>query len=129
MQILEETDGGRLSEGFGFERNDCVVRCFAVAFSIPYADAHRLVAIYCGRKDGQGVNPLRLLKHLEGLGTVKIVETPRTIHGALCRYPTGTHIVMTKNHIFCTRDGAILDTWFNSPRTLVTGCWEVLLAK
>lgn len=96
-------DGGRVGDGFEFERLDCAVRAYAIAVEIPYHTAHELFK-KAGRKD----------RHTTGwdvyqnLG-IKFNFSHMTLKQFISSYPRGSFYVCMRGHAFAVKDGVVFD--------------------
>lgn len=124
------TDAGR-SKSHPEEHNDCVVRALAVAFSIPYPEAHSLVR-GMGREDGRNA----MMPNLElGLSSQVALDEWREgcSVGLFARFhKRGTYLVAVwdgwsiAGHMICVKNGEAYDIEEVDPRLNVWLAWKVL---
>lgn len=111
------------------ERNDCFVYAVAVATGLNYDQAHQEVAARFERKPGRGVRSLHVLERLkpgQEIGSRQVVEVitkpskTYKLYGELVtrakrvasfakEHPTGTYIILTRNHALTIKEGVVYD--------------------
>ncbi len=152
---IKRTDAGRVSEGFGFEKQDCTVRALALCFDIPYKEAYE-IATYCGRKPKRGMytEQIERAMAIAAKRTDKTVEKMLVVQGERFRrtnlvYGTsrvitrggdtvqrflwklpkkGTFYLTSTRHAFTVKDGVVLD---NADRILglrarMDSAWKIV---
>src|SRR5271156_2691424 len=76
---VQNSDGGKVAEGFAFETNDCTVRALANASGLSYKEAHR-IAKASGRHAHRGLKHSEvrnmLTVELTKGGRYEVVEIP-----------------------------------------------------
>lgn len=97
------------------ESNDCSVRAVSVASGLPYYKVHAAFT-EAGRKAGKGVTVRMMIAALEKLGIMKQQEgypyQRPTLSSWLLINPTGSWVIVKRDHAFAILDGVVHD---NSP--------------
>jgi hypothetical protein len=114
VKVWELSDAGR-KEAFPNEHNDCTVRAYAIAFDIPYYQAHKELADF-GRKNGRGIV---LHKFLASKG-ITVTAHKGTVKRFLKEHLEGVFIVRIRHHVFAVKTGKVFDTVFDYERARVT---------
>lgn len=107
MKVWEISDAGR-KEAFPSESNDCTVRAYAIAFDIPYYQAHKELADF-GRKNGRGIV---LHRFLENKG-ITVTVHKGTVKRFIKEHSEGVYIVRIRHHVFAVKEGKIFDTVYD----------------
>lgn len=128
-----ETDAGR-SVAHPKEKNDCVVRATALAFGIPYNEAHQIMEQE-GRICGKGTPDEMYAKVWEDLAAThgkKMVKHSfpakkgkkrMNVLDFCCSHPEGTFLTRQAGHIATVIDGHLHDTkstWYSWERCVYT---------
>jgi hypothetical protein len=118
-------DGGRVGDGFGHEKSDCVIRAYAIAKQIPYAEAHQIFE-KAGRKNNHGTS-LNTVSSVFGVNEQRVGELWKglTLKKFLMWHNVGTYLVFNRNHAFCIKDGVVFDERCHTGKTKVYGYWKV----
>lgn len=102
------------SQGFTNEKNDCAVKAVSIVCDVPYAVAHKALAL-CGRKPRKGtpmtVTNMAMIKLGFKMEQDKSLKIPRTVK-RLENHPTvaeGYHVAVTTNHILAIVNGRVED--------------------
>lgn len=126
---------------------DCAVRALANATGMRYTFAHSILE-EAGREEGFGTDfgvaheaytseDFSLVGHFdyskadkaEGYESLESelgmkAEKSITIAQALKKFPKGVFIMGTPAHMFCVKDGKIVDTVENDPKAGVVAVWK-----
>ena len=105
------TDGGRSAAGFSEEKNDCVVRSYAIATGLEYKEAYRLLEIW-GRKQNTGVMLIHFIASEKNFFPHIFTDCKRknlTVGRFIKENPNGKYIVAIKGHAFAVIDGIVHD--------------------
>jgi hypothetical protein len=117
------TDGGKTTEGFAHEHNDCGVRALAIAAAIPYSEAHGLLKAE-GRRDRKGTKANWIISAMRksGIQAEEItVRDPKlhwyggnsytnpTLAEIIRAHQTGRYLVIVNGHALAMIDGVIHD--------------------
>lgn len=126
------------------DRGDCAVRALANATGMRYTFAHSILEDF-GREEGCGTDfgvahqaytseEFSLVAHYdyskaEGYESLEDTlgmkaEKSVTIAQALKKFPKGVFIMGTPAHLFCVKDGKIVDTVENDPKAGVVAVWK-----
>lgn len=124
---FKESDGGRVASGFGFERNDCVVRAIAHAYEIPYAEAHAKMKAL-GREDKKPTyymrdkmkNGFEFKHHMNFDGKRTI-----TLKTFLKRKYKGNYIIRIRGHALAVIDGVLVDSGIPRLGSHIVDIWHV----
>lgn len=112
------------------EKNDCTVRALANATGMGYHEAFKL-AEALGRRQGSGLKWKPLCELYAPYSTLNRVIT--TVGAFAAQHPIGTFILHVRKHVFCLKDGVMLDTGASKPTARVDYAWTVhmtnLIAK
>ncbi len=120
MADFVSTDGGRDAEGFRHETNDCVVRAWAIAAQIPYAEAHAAFKA-AGRRDRRGTK-LHVSEAVMGDLRCYPRGSRVTVAKWLRANPSGHFVVFVRGHAFAVIDGVCHDYYYRAamrPRCIV----------
>lgn len=102
------------SQGFTHETNDCAVKAVSIVCDVPYAVAHKALAL-CGRKPRKGT-PM----HVTNTAMIKLgykmeqdmwLKIPKTVN-RLENHPTvskGYYVAITTDHILAIVNGRVED--------------------
>ena len=121
------SDAGRSAAGFKGE-SDCGIRAVAVACSMSYQDARKLLKEYSNkgklgsRAISRGIYREDMTAALQSIGW-KWVSAPK-FDGRKARYSDipGTAICRMAKHYAAVIDGVLIDTWDSSEK-MVYGYW------
>ena len=143
MSIIIPISKGATSPYVG-ECKDCTVRALANAADIPYLDAHQIMKDH-GRiskngtlphqwgpaylKNGFVVNAIHGVTKLAKFTSSKFTqlgiafqnESGTSLKKFLYENPTGSFILVNKNHAFAVVDGEIIDNAFGLPENTYIG--------
>lgn len=139
---INQTDGGKIQEGFTNEYNDCGVRAFALACDITYARAHELLKAE-GRRDQKGtkMKQLEAAMHAADIKFEQIVigvlinqfyrtRAYPTLADVIRKYTTGRYIVITNRHGMALIDGVIHDSGqISGPRSRIKVLYRITTDK
>lgn len=114
-----ETDGGRATSKYPNERTDCAVRAMALAFDVPYSEAHRYLTTH-GRKQNCKFSMLRHLTAVAGKATVLGCKvsgryyTGRslTVEQHAKKHGKGLFLIIVRGHCTVVRDGCLEDSYY-----------------
>jgi hypothetical protein len=134
LRPLVESDSGRKASSHPKEKRDCVVRATAVAFGIPYDEAHAIMEAG-GRVAGKGTQDdiyykawsdlaertgKRIVKHsfpaVKGKKRMNVLDFCRS-------HPEGTFITRQAGHVAAVIDGYLHDVnvaWWSWERCVYT---------
>lgn len=121
MKVWELSDAGR-KEYFPDENNDCAVRAYAIAFDIPYYQAHKELADF-GRKNGKGIVFHRFLAY-KG---IYVTRHKGTVKRFVEEHSEGVYIAKIRRHVFAVKEGKIFDTVYDYERSHIT--WYIKVTK
>lgn len=128
MVCWQYNDGGRSLSKRSRQKNDCAVRACAIALSRSYDDVYDEMAVL-GRKSGTGTSPditEKVLGLRERMTFPAVKGKPRmNVQGFVAKYRQGTFIVHTAKHLFCVRDGVVLDTFEPEESRCVYKAWRI----
>lgn len=119
--------GGKEDAGLSHEHDDCVVRAWAIAKDLPYADVHAQCKAL-GRQDGKAT-PWHIVLAVYGQPTkeffrLKKSEQP-TVRKLMMIAANRTVIVHIERHVFCIKKGTQLDNYANKLNKKVDAYWIV----
>lgn len=123
------SDGGRVSDGYAKEKNDCTVRATAEAFAVTYQTAHSFLA-RAGRKNGGCLNYRWAVENmkLRELGTCfPLMEFHRKrVYSVLPKLsPQLRYVGRIRGHVFAITGGKIRDNFLFSAGCVITDMWLV----
>lgn len=152
---IQNSDGGKIAEGFAHETNDCTVRTLSNSTGLPYKESHRLAKI-AGRFNGHGMKKTQIDVMLSELAkgghwTIREIPVPQpsvtshwydSVRGFrrtrrqrvggitkgdfLRRLPkTGNFYCASTSHAFAVVDG-ILKDHREAGRCKMVAAWEII---
>lgn len=94
-------------------KDDCAVVSMAVALDITYDDALALLTKFGYADDGDGAPGHVICSAYQSLGgrSTFYGNPGITFNQFVKANPTGTHLVLVKDHVAAVRDGVLFDTW------------------
>lgn len=107
------TDGGRSAAGFSEEKNDCVVRAYAITTGLDYKEAYRLLEIW-GRKQNTGVMLIQFIASERNFFPHTFTDCKKktlTVGRFVKENTTGKFIIAIKGHAFALIDGIVHDAF------------------
>lgn len=132
------TDAGRAQSRYPREKADCTVRVLALACSLSYNDAHKLLADH-GRSWGRGFNLPKWFRHkgyirtaaatyvFRWIGFPSVKGEKRITWEKFVRaFPRGVYIAGTPLHVECWRDGVLYDDKPGRQDRCFYGVWQVI---
>lgn len=112
-------DAGRIGDGFPSEKLDCAVRAYAIAYEIPYSEAHALFE-KAGRKRGHRTS----WAIYDGLG-IKFNYYGFSLKHFIIDHPKGSFYVCKNGHAFVVKNGVVFDDRKISGRVIIKRFFEV----
>jgi hypothetical protein len=136
------------------EKNDCVVKAFAVAFGIHYDVAHKKVSHFFGRQNQEGTAKFQLTmdslaKRRSRINKKRIKSLSVPYYGMMYwvnegakntslrnmttgtfikNHPVGTYILAVKEHTFVVRNGAVIGNPEDAvqKKKVVLNAWQII---
>lgn len=106
------SDGGLSKSGIN-DDNNCTIRAFAIAYGIPYKDAHYMGEL-AGRPKGEGYWMYKIMDKAREFGYDSIeLNGYGTLSAFLKKNNIGKFICVRRGHAFAVIDGKIYDTITN----------------
>jgi hypothetical protein len=119
---IEITDAGRSQSGID-EKLDCTVRATAIAFGVPYLEAHAKLSA-AGRKRKRKFS--FRADSIENLGfELRPDLSCMTVEKAVSQIPSGRFVLRISGHVFAVVDGTIYDNKPVKPKARVKMAYEV----
>jgi hypothetical protein len=119
-----QSDGGLQKSGLN-DDNNCTIRAFAIAFGMPYKDAHYMGEL-AGRQIGEGYWMYKIMNKAAEFGySYKEINGYGTLSAFLNKNNKGRFICVRRGHAFAVLDGKIYDQIYNAPNCKLIRIFEV----
>ena len=112
-------DGGRIGDGFTNEKLDCAVRAYAIAYEMPYSDAHDLF-----EKMGRQSRHRTSWDIYNKLG-MWFTNASISLKEFIKNFPEGTFYVCKRGHAFVVKNGVAFDAEAVSGRVKIKKYFRV----
>ncbi len=126
---FEQTDGGRSLSIVPTQDKDCVVRALSLAFDKNYSETYELLK-KAGRKDNKGMVFIQFVEkklHKKLFGK-ELLEIPckLTVAKLMSGIGSGIFLARKRGHIFCIRNGVVLDTFAVGDKARIINLYKVI---
>jgi len=119
-----QSDGGLKRSGIK-DKDNCTIRAFAIAFGMPYKDAHFMGEL-AGRPHGEGYWMYKIMDKAREFGyQSEELDDYGTLAQFLKKNPRGRFICVKSGHAFAVIEGKIYDEVTNAPQCKLIRIFKV----